>query len=60
MKYPCDFERAVLQWAQKRPTKPRKKLLCEKFPNILEALVFTTVLSKIYHWKKFILQVQMK
>lgn len=60
MKYPCNSEKAVLQWAQKRPTKPRNKLFCGKCSHFLEAVVFTTVLSKIYHQKKFILQVEMK
>lgn len=49
MKYPCHSERAVLQWAQKRPTKPRNKLFSGKCSNFLEALIFTAVLSKIYH-----------
>lgn len=32
----------------------------ESFHGFLETILFTSVLSKIYHWKKFILQVEMK
>ena len=38
--------------------KTQDKLFCGRRSYFLEALVFKTVLSKIYHQKKFILQVE--
>lgn len=52
MKYPCHTERAVLQQAQKRPTKNGKIFVWKVF-TVFRSYGFncqaTTVLSKFYH-----------